>query len=87
MDGGILSKFQGIVIKIARVNSNRAANPFIFFIILRAYARYLTSSWAIVFVALSFRLNLLSLYTMHGSTICLFECANLIEHVARPVSD
>ena len=51
-----LSKFQGRGIKIIIVNSIRVGISMIFFNILHAIAPWVTSSWAIVFFALSLRL-------------------------------
>ena len=51
-----LSKFQGRGIKIDRVNSILVDKSIIFFNILREIAPWVTSSWAIVFFALSLRL-------------------------------
>ena len=58
-----LSKFLGRGIKIDRVISIFVGKSMIFFNILRAVALYVTSSWAIVFFALSLRLLLL-VYTL-----------------------
>ena len=60
-----LAKFQGIRgSKIDSVNSIRVAKPLTFFNILRSVVRYVRSSWAIVFFALSLHLLLLSLYSI-----------------------
>ena len=57
-----LSKFQGRVIKIDRVNSIRVAKSRIYFNILRAIAPWVTSSRANVFFALTLRRLPLFLY-------------------------
>ena len=54
----ILSQFQSRGTKIDGVNSVRVAKPMFFFNTLRAVARYVTSSWAIVFIVLSLHLLL-----------------------------
>ena len=66
-----LNKFQGRGIKIHRDNLIRVAKSIIFFNILRAIAPWVTSSWAIVFFALSLRL--LPLVYIFGSTVCIIE--------------
>ena len=59
-----LSKFHGRGIKIARVNSILVAKPLIFFNILRAVTRQVTSLWAIVIHSFHLHLPFLSLYTL-----------------------
>ena len=61
MDGQIFSKFHGRGSKIDRINSIRVTKPLNFFNNLRAVACYVTSSWAIVFFALSLHLPLISI--------------------------
>ena len=63
-----LSKFQGRGIKIDRVNLIRFAKSMIFFNIFRAITPWVTTSWAIVFFALSLRLLPL---------VYIFDCMSL----------
>ena len=55
MDGRISQRFRVVALKF-RVNSIRVVKSMIFFNILGAIAPWVTSSWAIVFFALSLRL-------------------------------